>query len=363
MHSLFRRALRSLHLHPRVFLHFPDHVRRAEAGIGKVTWVLVRAMCHFRQIDLSHVPLRARAQALSLQVAQFSPYPATGHYTVWQTGLALVWYWDEAAVRRGLAEVNLDPRRVRVLPESVLYVPGASGLRLTRNLQGMEAQRWQNGRLLQSRWWKEIPGAGEWLAFQRDIGLPRENRQPDVPPPLELEMHHTPQLSSSAGAEVSCWRDERVLYTLLVLALFIPTAWIGAQLLKSELARRAVLASTVEPELRALPQLEAREQALRAASRGQVLQALDPYPSQLDLMARVANALPKGATYLKEWDFRAGKLKIVLVIQNSALSSSALVSALENAGAFENVQVAPGSDPKVLAINMDIKVVRQTNHA
>ena len=363
MHSLFRRALRALHVQPRVYLHFPDHVQRAQSGIGKATWVLAREMSHFRQVDLSHVPLRARAQALSLQVAQFSPYPSTGYHVVWQNGLALVWYWDEAAVRRSQAGAALDPRRARVLPESVLYEPGASGLRLIRNMQGVEAQYWQNGRLFQSRWWKQVPGVGDWLAFQRDIGLPREHRQPEVPPPLEPELHHTPQLFSSAGAEIAGWRDERVLYALLALALFVPSAWIGAQLLKSELARRAVLAATVEPERRARPQLEARDQALRAASRSQTLQALDPYPSQLDLMARVASALPKGAGYLKEWDFRSGKLKIVLVIQNGALSSSALVSALENAGGFENVQVAPGSDPKALAINMDVKAVLRTDHA
>ena len=363
MYSLFRRALRALRLNPRVFFHFPDHVQRPEAGFGKVTWVLARASCHFKLVELSHVPLRARAQALSLQVAQFSPYPASGHHAVWQNGRALVWYWDRSEVERGMREAGLAPQRARVLPEGVLYAPGTSGLRLIRNLQGVEAQCWQDNRQLQSRWWKEVPGAAEWLAFQRDLGLAGERRQPDVPPPLALELHHTPQLSSSAGSEVAGWRDERFLYALLALALATPTAWIGAQLIKSELAQRAVLASTTELERKAAPQRDAREQALRAAARSQALQALDPYPSQLELMARVASALPKGATTLKEWDFRDGKLKIVLVIQNDAFSSSALVGALQTAGGFENVQVAPGNDPKVLAISMDVAAVRQTPHA
>lgn len=363
MHSLFRRALRALRLNPRVFVHFPDHVQRAEVGFGKVTWVLARALCHFKRVDLSQVPLRARAQALSLQLAQFSPYPATGHHAVWQNGRALVWYWDQAAVERSMVEAGLAPQRVGLLPESVLYAPGTSGLRLIRNLQGVEAQCWQDDRLLQSRWWKEVPGAAEWLAFQRDIGLAGESRPPDPPTPLQLDLHHAPQLSSSDGGAAAGWRDERALYALLALALFIPTAWIGAKLIKSELAQRAVLASTAEPERRALPQLDAREQALRAAARCQALSELDPYPGQLELMARVASALPKGATYLKEWDFRDGKLKIVLVIQNSALSSSGLVDALQKAGGFENVQVAPGNDPKVLAINMDVSAARAGAHA
>lgn len=363
MYSLVPRALRALSLGPRIFFQFPGHVQRPDAGFGKVTWVLARALCHFKLVDLSHVPLDARAQALSLQVAQFSPHPATGHYAVWRNGRALVWYWDQAAVQRGMAEEDLSVRRVRVLPESVLYVPGTSGLRLIRNLQGVEGQCWQDDRLMQSRWWKDVPDAAEWLAFQRDIGLARESRQSEAPQILNLELNHTPQLSSSAGGEAAGWRDERAVYALLALALFTPTAWIGAKLIKAELAQRATLASTVELEAKALPQFDAREQALRAAARANALGGLDPYPSQLELMARVASALPKGATNLKEWDFRDGKLKIVLVMQNNTFSSSALVGALQETGGFENVQAAPGNDPKVLAISMDVTAVRPIPHA
>ena len=363
MYSLFRRALRALRLNPRFFFQFPDHVERAEAGFGRITWVLVRALCHYKLVDLSHVPSRARTQALSLQVAQFSHYPATSHHAVWQNGRAQVWYWNQAAVQRGIAEASLAPQRIRVLPESVLYAPATSGLRLIRNLQGVEAQYWLDDRLRHSRWWTEVPDASEWLVFQRDIGLASESRQPDVPPLLDLELHHSPQLSSTAGSDLAGWRDERALYALLTLALFTPTAWIGAKLIKAELAQRSVLAATVEPGRKALLQIDAREQALRAASRCRALHGLDPYPSQLELMARVAAALPKGAAYLKEWDFHQGKLKIVLVIQNDAFSSSTLVAALQNAGGFENVQASPGNDPKVLAINMDVAAVRPVAHA
>lgn len=352
--SLFRHALRALRLNARVFLHFPDHVQRAEPGFGKVTWVLSRALCHFKLVDLSHVPLRTRAQALSLQVGQFSPYPATDHYAVWQHGRALVWFWDHAAAQRSMTEVDLAPKRVHVLPEGVLYAPGTSGLRLIRNLQGVEAQCWQDDSLLQSRWWSDVPSAAEWLAFQRDIGLASESRQTDVPAPLNLELHYTPQLSSTADSQAASWRDERVLYALLALALFTPTAWIGAKLIKSEVSRRAVLVATVDLERKALPRIDAREQALRAALRCQALHDLDPYPSQLELMATVANALPTGATYLKEWHFQDGKLKIVLVIQKDTFSTSSLVGDLLKASILKNVQVAPSNDPKVLAITMNV---------
>lgn len=107
-------------------------------------------------------------------------------------------------------------------------------------------------------------------------------------------------------------------------------------------------------EVTARPLLEARSEALRIASRNQALIALEPYPDQFDLMARIAGALPKGRAHLKEWDFQDGKLKVVLVTQGNALSSSALVTALQLAGVFDNVQVIPGTDPKVMVVNMNI---------
>lgn len=326
--------------------------------------MLARALCHFKLVDLSQVPPRARAQALPLQIAQFSPYPSTGHHAVWQDGRALVWYWDQDAVQRTMAEAGVTPQRVKVLPESVLYAPPETqGLRLIKSLQGVEAQYWRDHQPVNSRWWNDIPDADEWLAFQRDIGLGSEERRPEVPAPLSLDLHETPQLSSSANGEIANWRDERVAYALLALALFAPTAWIGAELAKLKIAQHEVLAAAAGLERQAGPLLDAREQALRAAARSQALHELDPYPSQLELMARIANTLPKGMTYLKEWDFHDGKLKVVLVIQSATVTSSALVAALQKAGGFENVQVAPGNDPKVLAIDMDVATVRAPSHA
>lgn len=330
-------------------------MQQPQPGFGKATWVLARALCRFKYLDLAQVPEAARAQALLLQIPQFSPYPNTGHYAAWQHGCALVWYWDQDALLRSMAGVGLASQRVRVWPESVLYAPLGSGLRLVKNLHGVEGQWWQDGRLRQCRWWKETPDAQEWLAFQRDMGLVLEARQLEVPPAQSLALQAAPTLRSAASAGLSGgWRDERLAYALGAVLLFSPTAWIGAGMLKTQLALQDVRTTSGAVEAQARPLLEARDQALRIASRNQALLALDPYPDPLDLMARIAGALPKGRAYLKEWDFKDGKLKVVLVTQGDALSSSALVGALQLAGGFDNVRIAPGTDPKVLVINMDV---------
>lgn len=320
-----------------------------------MVWVLARALCRFRVVDMAQVPATGRAQALRLQLAQLSPFADTGHCVVWRGGKALVWFWDAALVRRSMAEAGVAPKRAQVWPESLLYAPGPPGARLVQALQGVEAQIWDDaGALLMSRWWSALPDAAEWLVFQRDMGWPSDQRQAEVPQPLALTLQLEPQLRSTAGSSTAPWRDERLAYALLALALWLPTAWWGAGWLKAAQALAQVKATQEAAAQVSQPLVLAREEALRLAGRAQALAALAPYSTPLDLMARVAGALPANAAQFREWDFHEGKLKVVLVLQNEAVTSSTLVAALQKAGGLDNIQAVPGNDPKVLAINMDV---------
>lgn len=145
-------------------------MQRPAPGLGAVVWVLARALCRFRVVDLAQVPATGRAQALRLQVAQLSPFADTGHCVVWQGGKALLWMWDAALVRQAMAEAGVAAKRAQVWPESLLYAPGVPGARLVQALQGVEAQIWDDGgALVMSRWWPAPPDAAEWLVFERDI--------------------------------------------------------------------------------------------------------------------------------------------------------------------------------------------------
>lgn len=355
LRSLFLRARQALRLSPRAYFHLSDQVQRPAPGLGAVVWVLARALCRFRVVDLAQVPATGRAQALRLQVAQLSPFADTGHCVVWQGGKALLWMWDAALVRQAMAEAGVAAKRAQVWPESLLYAPGVPGARLVQALQGFEAQIWDDGgALVMSRWWSAPPDAAEWLVFERDMGLPASQRQAQVPQPLALAMQLQPQLRSTAGGGGAPWRDERLAYAVLALALWLPTAWWGAGWLKASQAQAQAKAAQDAAAQVSQPLVLAREEALRLAGRTQALAALAPYPSQLELMARVAGALPSNATQFREWGFREGKLKVVLVLQSEAVTSSTLVAALQKAGGLDNIQAVPGNDPKLLAINMDV---------
>ena len=325
------------------------------AGFGSVHWVLARALCRFIALDLTPVPRSARGQALALRLMQTSSYANTGHYVAWHAGHALVWYWDQDVLLSSMADVGVAAKKAQVWPESVLYAPQSVGLRLVATMQGVEGQYWEDGHLQQCRWWKHAVNAEEWLNFQRDIGLAVDARQPQVPDAQALPFQSAPTMGASGEAtSLTRLRDERLGYAFGALLLVAPTAWMGTDLVKTRLALQEVQKAISAEEGTATPLIAARDQALRSAERSRALLALSPYPDPLDLMARFASVLPKGGTYVKEWDFQDGKLKVVLVTPGNALSSSTLVSALELAGGFSNVQVVPGNDPKVLQINADV---------
>lgn len=86
-------------------------------------WIVDRAWCVYRCLDLNHVPRSDRYQALALKLAALAPFRRAGHYVAWRGGHALVWFWDEE-VREAVAEDCVDqPRRYRCIPESLLQAP------------------------------------------------------------------------------------------------------------------------------------------------------------------------------------------------------------------------------------------------
>lgn len=330
------------------------------AGWGRVEWVLARPRYRFRRFDLTGIPGGSRAAALDLQLRQWSPYPHNGYHITWDRGAASVFCWDAEQVAEALAGQGLKPKRVRILPETVLCPPGPDGARIIAGLQGFEGQIWSGGQLLRSRWWRELPSREAWLVFQRDAGLLPEAQQPGVPAAQSLNFLDVPWggRAGIAGMVGDGWRDERLVYLGLALLLGSATSWYAGELhsyqdlgdkLQTELARLQEEAG---------PLATARGEALQSLTRIQQLRGLDPYPHQLELMAWAAEKLLRPGDRLVEWNFQKGKLKLVLSTE-AEIQSSALVHTLQSSGLFGNVRSTPNKTPKHLTLEMDVLELNQ----
>lgn len=310
---------------------------------------------------MAQIPSAKRDQALRLELERWSPFPDSGYYIAWSGDTALVWCWDEGRVLQALAESRLNPNRLTVIPETLLYPSYPSGLRLVKCSEGYEGQLWQESHLVHSRWWQAPPNASEWLAFQRDAGLPPEQQtaQPPSPHTLQLQARPWARASSMDLHRQRLMLGERLSLALLVIALALPTLWYGLGILKLNQAHARLTAEMGQLEQKARPLLAARSQALDEASRINDMRDMDPYPGQLELLAKVAEILPKTDIFIKEWNFQNGKLKLTLS-SSGPLSSTYLVETFQKADYFGGVRASSSHDPRNLTLEMDVRALE--NH-
>ena len=101
------------------------------------------------------------------------------------------------------------------------------------------------------------------------------------------------------------------------------------------------------------PIMQTRSQALDSLARINALRAMAPYPEQTVLMAKLAQVLPPDKSYIKDWDYQFGQLKIT-VASSADISSTNLIGALQQAGLFRDVKALPGRDPKAVTFQMSV---------
>ncbi len=337
----------------RRFLQSTEKTETPQNRFGALQWVLTRPMYRFQIFDLTQVPAKNRPQALRLELAQWTPFASSDYYVGWHGQQALVWGWDADKVQQAIAAQGLKPQRARILPESVLQTPMENGLCLSRCHEGFEGQLWREGQLERSRWWPQSPAPDEWLMFQRDAGIPPDEQQNQPPAPRVNPLNVQPWVNEAGSASDREMQLERLAIALGILLLLLPTFWYGFSFYKIQSSTSQLHDQQAQLQHEAEPIIQARNQALDYLVRIDALHALAPYPGQLALMAKIAEVLPKDNSYLKDWDFQQGKLKVTIT-STSDISTTFLIGALQQTGSFGDVTALPGRDPTSVTFQMDV---------
>lgn len=319
---------------------------------------MARSLCRFGRFDLARLPANRRDAALGLELQGWSPYADTDYAVAWtDDGVAQVWCWDRAALRAELAAQTPPVKPLRVIPETALRAPAPDGLRLCAALNGFEAEQWQGGQLLTSRWWPQAPAAAEWLAFQRSCGLPPEQWQP-LPTPLTLPLADRPwrPLGGPGGSQSAVSVAEMSAYGALALVLGIPALVLGVSQLRLAQASSTAQAEFDAESARSQVVLQARDTALQAAEQVRALQDLQPFPAPLVLMQAIARALPETAgVSVREWEMNEGRLRLLLVAATGDIAGSDLVRALEVTGLFSDIKILTQADPRQIGLMLTLR--------
>lgn len=341
-----------LRLPIRRFFQGAEKIEPAANRLGVAQWVLARPLYRYRKFDISQVPKKNRPQALQLELGQWTPFAESSYYIGWRDDQALVWCWDRSKTEQAIRSQRLNPKRVQVLPETLLRSSMQDGVRLMHCVEGFEGQVWQQGALVHSRWWPHMPSAEDWLMFQRDASIAPETQQRQPPAAQSSPLGASPWLTTT-GDRADANQNERLVVAASILLLMLPTLWYGINLYKTHQSKRHYQVVLAQLKQQVEPIMLARSQALDYLVRIRSLHAITQYPEQLALMSKVAEVLPNDKSYLKEWSFQSGKLKITLALPNE-VASSTLVSNLQLAGYFRDVKALPSQNPRILTMQMDV---------
>jgi len=273
---------------------------RAGGVLGGQQWVVPRADCQYRRTDLSGMPPRHRETAARLAATRYLPTADAVAHIAWREGVAHLWIWSSPP-----AEVAAGDQRW--LPESLLFAPPAQDeARVLRTARGFEGQLWEDGQLVLSQWWPQVPDAGAWQRFLRAGGL---DPDPAVPAPLSLpwsepwgEGKRNLLPGSAAGRERLAWLAAGVLVALLL-------GWELTGLARWSAAGSRLTARLDATRAEIAPLLSAREVAETAQAEADRLRSLQSGASDYELMARIAGALPEGIRF-RAWNRNGEKLEV-----------------------------------------------------
>ena len=305
--------------------------------LGGREWVVPRAECQYRCIDLGAIPPRQRAAAARLAVARHAPSLSATASLAWLGPVVHLWIWASplAAVMRG---------EERWICETLLSAPPLDdGLRLLAQSSGVEGQVWRSGQLASSQWWPQVPGQDGWHRFLRSAGL-----DPDVAPvppePVRLAWSVSPWAKTQRGVLSSTAAMERTAWLGVFMVLAMALGWQLAGLVRWSVASTAIGKELEATRAAAAPLLAAREQAEQFQADTNELLELQSGISDYQLMADVIRSLPAGAR-LNGWRREAGKLQVL--VQSAESDPRKFVSAFAQIPLLADVSATPQADGRM----------------
>ncbi len=339
-----------------------DRIVAAPKAWGAIECVIARAHLKFRCLDLKNVPEDQRASAALLQAQHASPFRHAGVSVALVGEAAYVWMWDATQITDQLLAGGIAPSTIaRYLPEPLLLPPPASAdqaqsVRLMRCADGFEAQAWQSGVLMASRWWLETPDDQQWRQFLRDASVSSSGPgTAHLPAPVSLNRLEKPWAAPlrQQSAHQSTLMTRAALAGGAVLAIMSGyqsvTWWRLDQAITSQREK------LTELEQKAQPVQQARAEAFVALEQINYLAGLDSFPQQALLLAEVGRKIPGNGPVLKEWDYKPGKLKLTIAQSaQTSLSAAAMITALTETGWFREVRADGASNATQLVLEMEV---------
>lgn len=342
---------------PQVVLRLdgPDGAPQAHWWI-RTTVILARGRCRLRWFRLTGIPAAERMSALRLQVEAWRPFENLAARLVLsgEDGLAIA--WDGAAAELQLLTAGQPVERCQFIPETLLQLPGADGLRLLSCSEGFEAQCWQDGWLRASRWWSEPLTSKDWQEFVHASG-PARGGADALPQPEEASLaasawaKHYPLHAAADGAN----GVERRLVFGGALALTLTLGTLAHQLWNAHQHGQALAWQMADVKTATASVLGARDATLAAVDEVDRLAAWFALPLPVDVIGYLHDALGRSGVQIKDLDLEGDKLRLGLQLMPNA-TRAGIVKDLQAGGWFVDVAEVRADNARGL-LTMEMRIV------
>lgn len=293
---------------------------------------------------------RRRKSALKLKVDAWSPFSNTDYVAAWSNNKASVFAWDADDLSNRVLKHGYDINSCDIVPEAFLRRPHTDGIRLIDSIDGIEAQVWNNGFLETTRWWAAEPPKQEWSLFLRSAGMPSSTSTPAVEAPDWMDFPwNNAALSNNMFSQAL--RNDRFVAFVCIL-LLAPCVFFSFEALSYSVlaARNGQSIKQIEEDTRPI-RLD-RTRALTALDTVEDLISLNPYPHQIEILARAHNLLRPHTITLANWDYDEGALEFG-ILSDSDMDPRVFITAFEEDPMFSEVSASTSGQRLVLRMSIE----------
>jgi hypothetical protein len=330
----------------KVILQSGSELSELEVDRLGLLWIVARADCVFRVLDLTSVPSAKRTQALAAQIPLFSPYKETGYWHCMQNGVALVWLWDEHHRLQIASQQKIAAaEECLVLPESCLTELREAGSAVYCGVEGYFGQIWAAQRLVAETWWPQEPDLLGWKQFQRGAGMPATEKPKvsniDLALPVPWPFIRLKRLD---GRSAEYFLVRGLAIAFIFLFVFQLTASLRLLTEQWQLENQIT-----EMQSQHQQSIARRDMAFELREKANYLQTLHS-GRQLKLLENISERVPGGLQdRLVIWQYQEGLLEFVVQDDNPDLE--AYVRNLEKIDLLSGVNVEPLTKTNQIKIN------------
>lgn len=339
----------------------------------KPLWVLPRAWCVMASLQAKGIPRHKTAAFIQLQLTRLAPFVDSGVYACRSGDWVHLWFWENQRVRNFCQTKNLDFSLLQVVPESVCMPKIRTGAVLHDCINGVEAQLWFEGTLLDSIWWPDKVDADKWRAWLSTVEgtgrllpikwpetMPHITRIASIAPKSSAPKLQKPWATNLLGKK--WWHNLPkfnfgLLYSISGCIFVGLSGYLGTQLYFLQVQQDQINQEIATLSAQVEPIISARSKALEQLQWSNKIVKINQKVGINDILLALSPLLLQQEVAIREFEYNEGELRLILIPINNELNIAEIIQKLETLPKLKNIRLLPESDMRILRLSMKVNLI------